>query len=124
MTDEDDSMRVTDCECEEAGWCERHKCHKSEWLYANCRRNENSFALWEQGRGSGQRSRTFSPCQHLGQVVRFEECTGCRGQVRIKVFRCSLHEECVLAASIEKLQSCSCCKDYSAQTIGESQETS
>jgi hypothetical protein len=42
---------LTDCECEQAGWCERHQCLKAPHFHLLCRRQEKYFQLYEQGRG-------------------------------------------------------------------------
>lgn len=44
-------MRLTDCECSVAGWCQRHGCFKSEPLFHQCRRNRVLFDAWEAGCG-------------------------------------------------------------------------
>ena len=44
-------MRLTPCDCAEAGWCERHGCLKPEPLFHQCRRNRTLFDAWEAGRG-------------------------------------------------------------------------
>ena len=49
-------MKITDCECEGPGWRERHQCHKTLMQYRACRQIPGLFAMWEQGRGSGQLS--------------------------------------------------------------------
>ena len=41
----------TPCECSGAGYCTRHNCVKSDWLYHQCRRNMRAFTSWEEGRG-------------------------------------------------------------------------
>ena len=45
---------MTNCECSESGWCERHKCKKTaHWVHL-CQTRPDYFALWEQGKGPGQ----------------------------------------------------------------------
>lgn len=55
------------------------------------------------------------PCRHLGEFSRSEECKGCLGRVRIKVFRCEVHGECSLRSRLGNLVAC-CkgCLDYAA----------
>lgn len=45
---------MTGCECPQAGWCARHRCHKHPQWHALCRTNAGFFRLWEEGRGPGQ----------------------------------------------------------------------
>ena len=42
------------CTCSQAGWCERHQCHKTAHWHRLCRTRPQYFRLWEQGRGPGQ----------------------------------------------------------------------
>lgn len=47
-------MNETGCVCTEAGWCERHQCHKtSHWVHL-CQTRPGYFQLWEEGQGPGQ----------------------------------------------------------------------
>lgn len=41
----------TACECKAAGYCQRHKCQKTEHFYNLCKGDVRYFALWEDGRG-------------------------------------------------------------------------
>lgn len=41
----------TDCECQSAGFCQRHKCTKNEHFFGLCKSNPGYFELWESGRG-------------------------------------------------------------------------
>lgn len=41
-------MRLTPCDCKDAGWCERHRCEKSFEEFNACRRDQEAFALWEK----------------------------------------------------------------------------
>ncbi len=43
------------CECKEPGWCERHRCAKTPHWHVLCRTRADYFALWEEGRGPGQK---------------------------------------------------------------------
>ena len=52
---------MTDCQCEEPGWCERHKVRKgAHWVYL-CQTSEKYYAAWEEGRGPGQMVPTPGP---------------------------------------------------------------
>ena len=111
-------MKVTDCTCREAGWCERHQCHKLPLWFLHCQRRPDFFAAWESG---GLRelcgaatAQTPRPalCQHLGKERRQVVCPTCQGSVRLKVYGCELFQECVLGLSVENLTSCVICPDY------------
>lgn len=47
-------MTQTSCQCEQAGFCRRHQCTKTEHWWKLCRTREDYFRLWEEGRGPGQ----------------------------------------------------------------------
>jgi hypothetical protein len=110
-------MQITDCECTEAGWCERHQCNKSPMLFRACKRIPSLFALWEQGDTPAQKKRwperIKMPCRHKGKQLRTAECPGCRGTVRVKVFDCAIHDECILAGDANGQAVCMTCPDYS-----------
>ena len=114
------SVRVTDCECTESGWCERHQCHKSEFWYRLCQRDPALFDRWEKGHGLGQGMsagltaprRQQTPCAYRGDVLREEECPSCQQNVRIKIFRCELHRECTSSSRLSSVHSCGKCPDY------------
>ena len=108
---------LTDCDCQEAGWCERHQCEKADFWHRLCRRDVSLYQLWEQGRGPLQvtgtnRPRSRSPCIHRGDHVRNEVCASCRSGVRIKVFHCPLHGECSLTRHLPGISVCGSCSDY------------
>lgn len=42
-------MRLTPCECEQPGWCERHQCHKSHGMLQLCRHSPQYFEAFESG---------------------------------------------------------------------------
>ena len=42
------------CDCEYAGWCERHKVYKSKHWVDLCKRRGGYWRAWEEGRGLGQ----------------------------------------------------------------------
>jgi hypothetical protein len=46
---------MTDCQCTEQGWCERHKCHKTANLVKLCQNRQDYFDLWETGHGPAQK---------------------------------------------------------------------
>ena len=45
---------MTGCECQRAGWCERHQCDKTPHWHRLCQTRPNYFRLWERGCGPGQ----------------------------------------------------------------------
>jgi hypothetical protein len=51
-------------------------------------------------------------CRHRGSALREAVCPSCRGLVRLKVFACTLHGECTLGKSIQRLACCATCPDY------------
>ncbi len=112
-------MRVTECECTQAGWCERHQCMKSSYLFQFCRRSTRLFRNWEEGNGPGQhiafqsvRTVVDHSCRHLGDSVREQKCSSCRGAVRLKVFHCAIHAECTIGKQLEGVTCCIQCTDY------------
>jgi len=110
-------MKVTPCECTEPGWCERHQCEKSRHFYELCRRRQDYFEMFENGQSILQRPKiNNSPqvaCQHRKEVVGEMECPTCRGSVQIKLFSCSIHQQCTVAKPMKELACCLTCEDYS-----------
>ncbi|MDB5386237.1 MAG: hypothetical protein JWM11_1883 [Planctomycetaceae bacterium] len=110
--------RLTNCECTQPGWCERHHCEKNRHLFEMCRRLKAWFRLWEQGEGPGQqRSPTAypasrGPCLHRGEEFRTEECPTCGGNVRVKIFSCQVHQECSLSSRLTAIKNCLDCADF------------
>lgn len=39
---------------------------------------------------------SLNPCTHRGEELREEECPSCGGQVSVKVFSCTVHDECTI----------------------------
>lgn len=112
--------KVTDCECTEAGYCERHQCQKTPYLFAMCQRASDLFRRWELGEGPGQFqsrqavARTHGQCRHREKELRTEVCPTCRGHVALKVFKCELHNECTILLALPALASCVTCNDFSS----------
>jgi len=112
-------MRVTECECESPGWCERHQCNKPAAMFLLCRTRQEYFQLWEEGTGPGQnvaakRAARKMPCVYKGANVRTQNCPSCKGRVRISVFQCSVHVECTVAKNLDGIACCARCDDYVA----------
>lgn len=111
---------LTDCECTDPGWCQRHQCEKSSFLYEMCRRSQGCFELWESGRGPAQNQPepTVLPrtavCQHRGIETRRVNCPTCRGHVELKVFACNLHVECLPVSRHAEIRGCDLCENYVA----------
>jgi len=110
-------MKVTECECTQPGWCPRHQCEKSAYWLSMCQRVPALIAAWDRGAGPrgaaqavGDRSR--ERCVHLGAEIRREQCSGCRGNVLVKVLHCDIHQECTVAREIESIATCRTCGDY------------
>ncbi len=53
-------------------------------------------------------------CRHRGETIRTKDCKGCRGNVRVKVFECTIHNECSLAKAVGVVV-CVRCDDYEAK---------
>ncbi len=45
---------TTPCECQEPGFCPRHRCEKTAHWHHLCRTRSDYFQLWEDARGPGQ----------------------------------------------------------------------
>lgn len=54
-------------------------------------------------------------CQHLGQPLRYESCPTCSGNVRLKVFACSVHGTCQLTQRLAGVHSCDGCRDHQSR---------
>ncbi len=111
-------MKVTPCECKEAGWCERHQCEKSRHFYELCRRRQDYFEQFENGQSILQQvKRSFqqrAACQFRGETVNEIECPICRRTVMLKVFDCAQHERCTIAKAIDDMACCASCEDFLA----------
>lgn len=55
-------------------------------------------------------------CVHIGQEVRQDGCESCGGNVRLKIFACSVHRECTLATPLPGITCCQQCADYRASS--------
>jgi len=116
-------MRITPCQCEGPGWCERHQCYKSPMWFSQCRLSPQLFALWEEGRGPGQQNARIRDlarrrvCEHRGELLRTVQCPTCRSAVAVKVFRCPLHGECTVAKPIGETACCGTCSDYGGNEL-------
>jgi len=108
---------MTACECVEAGWCRRHQCQKTPHWHFLCQTRPDYFVLWEEGRGPGQispapKTARRGACGHLGSALREQACPACRGNVRIKVLACELHQQCTIGRRVESIACCAACSDY------------
>ena len=44
-------MKWTSCECDEPGWCSRHRCFKLNYQFVQCQTRQEVFDQWERGGG-------------------------------------------------------------------------
>lgn len=110
-------MKMTPCECEQAGWCRRHGCAKTPLLVELCQRLPLWFAAWEGGSGPGQGDARVGreagqACRHRGLARRTAVCPTCRGHVELHVFACAVHGECTLGKILADLACCARCGDF------------
>lgn len=45
---------MTQCCCNQPGWCDRHQCYKNVKYWHLCKNNEEVFQQYEKGEGPGQ----------------------------------------------------------------------
>jgi hypothetical protein len=57
------------------------------------------------------------PCIHRGKQTRLQLCATCNGRVQVRVFACSIHQECTMVKRVDNLAVCQTCKDYQPTTI-------
>ena len=121
-------LKATDCVCEEPGWCERHRCHKSDQWWRLCRQNQSFFELWEHtepvAADSQPPDRVAIPCEHKGAFVRLQSCPTCKSPVDIKVFHCAIHRECSIATAMDAVATCRTCADYAPVDVSARTSTS
>lgn len=55
---------------------------------------------------------SFLDCTHRGDVTRLDGCESCGGNVRLKVYECQIHGECVIAAQPQGIKCCTDCGDF------------
>jgi len=60
------------CQCELAGWCERHKITKTPHFRHLCETNARYRKAWDEGRGPGQETKELTQKQ-LETKARIEE---------------------------------------------------
>ena len=118
------SMLMTECECPQPGYCQRHKCHKSKLFWYVCRTVPSRFQAWEKGRGPGQRTqlrpKSLPPCRHRGrEPIDRIECETCQaGKVKAFVFACVLFGECTIrrvgnrTRRAREMAACRDCPEY------------
>ena len=58
-------------------------------------------------------------CVHIGKTHQMQKCPTCTGDVRIKIFPCSIHSKCQLSSLLEGIQSCSTCMEFEEGTTSE-----
>ena len=97
------------CECEEPGFCERHKCEKTIALYRKCLQGGDFWEAWEQGRGPAQtKSQPVRPrkaekrCQHRSNtVLKIAKCGGGCANKPV-VYQCNLLQKPCMAREIDR----------------------
>lgn len=116
-------MKFTDCECEQAGWCQRHQCEKDAYFFEMCRLSKDVFDKGEAGNLPIQKRRTqkprdvSQPCVHRGNELRTTECESCNGRVLLKVFACEVHGECTVQRRVGETAVCLNCHEYQPSTM-------
>jgi hypothetical protein len=58
-----------------------------------------------------QPSKSFKNCVHRGAETRRIECKSCKGTVKLKVFACAVHGECMMNRSTKGVKQCAGCAD-------------
>lgn len=71
------------CQCDEAGWCERHQMHKGERMHELCDHPDHPayWEAWEGGYGPGQKAVGLGDrvAKAINTVTRgrLKKCGGC-----------------------------------------------
>lgn len=121
-------MKLTDCQCTEEGWCQRHQCLKSRGMFLLCQRSVAAFEQWERGEGFEQNDKNpkleflRTPCVHRSaEPIDHIPCELCGARnKRVPVFACEEHGECTQFPTggrderAESMASCSRCDSYVA----------
>lgn len=63
------NVNLTGCECESAGFCERHQCEKPEEFVFFCKAFPHYFEAWENGEGPCLPPNESSSVRGLGDLV-------------------------------------------------------
>lgn len=57
-----------------------------------------------------------TPCIHLREPTgETQECPSCTGKVLVKIFHCSIYNECTIYKEIKGKACCNNCKDYKSK---------
>lgn len=51
-------------------------------------------------------------CLHRGEQTGVRDCASCGGNVRIKLFGCSVHSECTVAKQLDGVPCCASCNEF------------
>jgi hypothetical protein len=65
------------CECQNSGWCPRHRINKTEHLHNLCKTDEEYFDIWETGMGPLQDSLTEEERESITDKTKKESITAC-----------------------------------------------
>lgn len=111
-------MTLTQCLCDQPGWCPHHKRPMDSGLHQLCQKHPKYRALFGNSSNLPKAFREIAPedlpCVHRGAVVRDANCQreDCSGGVLFPVFACAKHGECsVQARGIKGLKVCRKCLD-------------
>lgn len=133
---------LTPCQCESAGFCQRHQCEKPFQWVLRCRLNACAFERWENGEGPcldqmraelGRRfpdQKPFAelpPCRHRSvEQIDSVECELCGGRTEwVPVFSCAVFGRCTTrrygsrTAAMRSMPACIRCDAYSAVEFDE-----
>jgi hypothetical protein len=97
---------MIDCDFSETATTGIWKCRRCKTTTSEKRRYE------KPPKRNCQRVDRSSPCQHLGDKLGTQECQGCQGTVRIKLFACEVHGQCTLGKKLDGTACCANCLDY------------
>ena len=128
---------LTQCQCESAGFCQRHQCEKIYEMVLACRLNWAAFNQWENGErpcldrirselaatGAGaQQFIELPPCRHRGEEpVEHVECELCGGRTQqVPIYGCAIFGKCTprrygsRTEIMRTMPSCVRCEKYEA----------
>ena len=119
--------KQTACECEQAGWCERHRTLKTRSWFVMCRISPRAFEEWEAGRGPRMDGSEVTitvtrrtDCRFRGDAPLLEiACECCGGRIeQVPVFACEKFQRCVepvCRESSHDLKTCQTCSEYASK---------
>ena len=120
--------KITPCQCDQAGWCERHQTQKSSAWFLICRTNQFEFDAWERGEGPKIGGAASTPtvtqrirCQHRSdEAVGSVDCQCCGGAVvAVPIYQCERFRQCLehpcraASSNLVELPICQTCPQFS-----------